>query len=180
MAQKLMRKWVKQTARVPRGYLRFRVLKMLREGQMSGSEITEQIEQETDGEYRPGSGSIYPVLKKLHTAGFIEKLPIEDGVQRYHLTERGNSFFDENVEVMEEVRSRLDSIEIPFVNLFQNHPQFRNYFMRISKSMITISELTKEAWSQEITDRVEAIVSKSAESLEAILKTIQENKGYTE
>ena len=52
--------------------------------------------------------------------------------------------------------------------------------MRISKSMITISELTKEAWSQEITDRVEAIVSKSAESLEDILKTIQENKGYTE
>jgi DNA-binding PadR family transcriptional regulator len=100
LAQKQMRKWVKQTARVPRGYLRFQFLTLLREEPMSGSEMAERIEQDTDGEYRPGSGSIYPVLKKLHENGFIKKLSIEDGVHRYVLTERGESFFDENEEVM--------------------------------------------------------------------------------
>lgn len=173
MPQKLMKKWVKQTARVPRGYLRFQVMMMLRNRPMSGSEIVYQIEQETDGEYRPGSGSIYPVLKKLHKDGFTEKLPFEDGVQRYYLTERGSSFFDENVEVMEEVRKRLDSVEIPFVNLFQNYPQFRNYFMRISKSMMRISEMFDEESNPELVERMENVVSRSADELEAILKSIK-------
>lgn len=174
MSQKQMSKWVKQTARVPRGYLRYQVLTMLRDGPMSGSEIADQIEYETKGEYRPGSGSIYPVLKKLHTSGFTEKLPVAEGVQKYQLTKRGHSFFEEHVDVMEEVRKRLDAIELPFASLFQNNPQFRNYFMRISKVMMTISELSNDDWSPELVNKVEKIVSKSADELEAILKTINQ------
>lgn len=167
-----MEKWVKQTARVPRGYLRFQFLTLLKEEPMSGSEIGDRIEQDSEGEYKPGSGSIYPVLKKLHANGFIEKLPIEDGVQRYRLTHRGNSFFEEHVDIMKDVRKRLDSIEIPFANLFQKNPQFRNYFMRISKAMMAISELSPDEWSPDLVSRVEKIVSKSADGLEVILKTI--------
>ena len=143
---------------------------------MSGSEMAERIEQDTDGEYRPGSGSIYPVLKKLHENGFIEKLSIENGVQRYVLTERGESFFDENEEVMEEVRRRLDSVEYPFVTLFQKHPHFRSYFMRISGCMMTLSELPEENWTPEVTERLDRILTTSVESLESLLKTMQENK----
>jgi DNA-binding PadR family transcriptional regulator len=167
-----MSKWIKQTARVPRGYLRYQVLTILREGPMSGSEIAEQIESETDGEYRPGSGSLYPVLKKLYASGFTEKLPVEDGVYRYRLTDQGNSFFEEHFDIMEEVRKRLDSIEVPFANLFQNNPQFRDYFMRISKVILAISEISDNEWSPDLVHRVEKIVSKSADELESILKTI--------
>ena len=174
MSQKQMSKWVKQTARVPRGYLRYQVLTMLREGPMSGSEIADQIERETDGEYRPGSGSLYPVLKKLYASGFTEKLPVEDGVQRYRLTKRGNSFFEEHVNVMEDVRKRLDATEFPFVNLFQNYPKFRNYFMRISKAMMAISEISNDELSSDLIKKVQAIVSKSADELETILKTINQ------
>jgi len=172
MSQKQISKWVKQTARVPRGYLRYQVLTMLREGPMSGSEIADRIERDTEGEYRPGSGSLYPVLKKLYASGFTEKLPVEDGVYRYRLTDRGNSFFEEHFDIMEEVRKRLDSIEVPFANLFQNNPQFRDYFMRISKVILAISEISGNEWSPDLVRRVEKIVSKSADELEAILKTI--------
>ena len=140
---------------------------------MAGSEIADQIERETEGEYRPGSGSLYPVLKKLHTSGFTEKLPLEDGVHRYRLTEKGNSFFEEHVDVMEEVRERLDAVEFPFTNLFQHHPQFRTYFMRISKSMMALSELSNEDWSPNLATRVEKIISKSADDLETLVNTIQ-------
>ena len=172
MSQKQMSKWVKQTARVPRGYLRFQVLTMLREKPLSGSEITDRIERETDGEYRPGSGSLYPVLKKLYTSGFTEKLPIEDGVYRYRLTDRGKSFFEEHFDIMDEVRKRLDSIEVPFTILFQDNPQLRDYFMRISKVIMTISEMSDNEWSSDLVNKVERIVSKSADALEAILRTI--------
>jgi DNA-binding PadR family transcriptional regulator len=173
MSQKQMSKWVKQTARVPRGYLRYQVLTLLRDGPKSGSEIADQIEYETDGEYRPGSGSIYPVLKKLHMSEFTEKLPVAEGVQRYQLTKRGHSFFEEHVDLMEEVRKRLASIELPFASLFQNNPQFRDYFMRISQVMMAISELSSDGWSPDIVKRVEKVVSKSADELEVILKSIQ-------
>jgi len=176
MAQKQMEKWVKQTARVPRGYLRFQFLTLLKEEPMSGSEIAERIEHDSNGEYRPGSGSIYPVLKKLNKNGFIEKLPIEDGVQRYMLTKRGESFFDENDEVMEEVRKRLDAVEYPFVTLFQKHPQFRSYFMRISKIMMTLSELPEDDWTPEVIEKLDGILSTSVENLDALLKSIQEDK----
>lgn len=173
MSQKTMSKWVKQTARVPRGYLRYQVLMMLREKPMSGAEIADQIERETEGEYRPGSGSLYPVLKKLHKNGFTEKLPEEDGLHRYRLTQRGNSFFEEHFDIMQEVRRKLDSVEFPFTNLFQNNPQFRTYFMRISKAMTTISEIFDGEIDPEIVKSVEKVVSRSADELEAILKSVK-------
>lgn len=145
---------------------------MLREGPMSGSEIADRIERETGGEYRPGSGSLYPVLKKLYASRFTKKLPVEDGVHRYQLTDRGNSFFEEHIDIMEDVRKKLDSIEVPFANLFQNNPQFRGYFMRISKVIMAISEISDNEWSPDLVKKVERIVSKSADDLEAILKTI--------
>jgi len=173
MSQKPMAKWIKQTARVPRGYLRYQVLMMLREKPMSGSEIADQIESETDGEYRPGSGSLYPVLKKLHKSGFTEKLPEEDGLYRYRLTHRGSSFFEEHYDVMQEVRKRLDSVEFPFTNIFQNNPHFRTYFMRISDVVMAISEIIDKDLNPELVKRVEKVVSRSADELEAILKTIK-------
>ncbi len=172
MSQKLMKKWVKQTARVPRGYLRFQFLTLLREEPMSGSEMTDRIEEDTDGEYRPGSGSVYPVLKKLHESGFIDKIPIEDGVQRYILTKKGKSFFDENEQVMEDVRKRLDAVEFPFMSLFQKNPIFRSHFMRISRFMMTLSELPEEKWNTELLNRLDKVLTSSADNLEAILRTI--------
>jgi len=173
MSQKQMSKWIKQTARVPRGYLRYQVLMMLREKPMSGSEITDQIERETEGEYRPGSGSLYPVLKKLYESGFTEKLPVDEGLSRYRLTDKGNSFFEDHFDIMQEVRKKLDSVEFPFTNLFQNNPQFRTYFMRISKAMMTISDMFDGEIDQEIVKRVEKVVSRSADELETILKSIK-------
>ena len=51
---------------VPRGLLKFLVLKMINEKPMSGVEIVEEIEKQT-GSWKPSSGSIYPLL----SFGFI-------------------------------------------------------------------------------------------------------------
>jgi len=146
---------------------------MLREKPMSGSEITDQFEQETDGEYRPGSGSLYPVLKKLNTNGFTEKLPVEDGVYRYRLTTRGNSFFEEHFDIMQDVRKKLDAVEFPFTDIFQKNPQFRAYFIRISKALEAVSEIFADDYDPEFAKKVEKIISRNVEELEALLKTVK-------
>jgi DNA-binding PadR family transcriptional regulator len=47
---------MKQTSGVPRGLLQFLVLKLLSEKAMSGAEIVEVIEQETQGFWKPSPG----------------------------------------------------------------------------------------------------------------------------
>ena len=102
-----------------------------------------------------------------------DKIPIEDGVQRYILTEKGMSFFDENEDVMEDVRKRLDAVEFPFMNLFQKQPHFRSYFMRISRFMMVFSELPEEKWNSELMERLDKVLASSAYGLEAILNDAQ-------
>ena len=84
-----------KTVGVPRGLLRFLVLKMLSEKPMSGAEISEQIEKQTGGCWKPSSGSIYPLLAWMHTKGFTDESPKgEEGLKRYSFTVQGSKFLD--------------------------------------------------------------------------------------
>lgn len=50
---------------IPRGFLRVYVLATLARGPVSGYRIMQNIEESTDGAWRPGPGTIYPLLKSL-------------------------------------------------------------------------------------------------------------------
>lgn len=54
------------------GILPLYVLNSLKNKQMSGYEIMKEINSITEGAWRPGAGSIYPVLKSLSKKGFIK------------------------------------------------------------------------------------------------------------
>ena len=62
-----LERWMRREAGVPRGLLRFLVLKFLAEKPMSGVEIVEEIEHETGGKWKPSSGSIYPPTAKCRS-----------------------------------------------------------------------------------------------------------------
>lgn len=55
-----------------RGLLGFLVLVSLVEGEAHGYEIMRRIEKITGGYWRPGPGSLYPVIDSLEKEGFIE------------------------------------------------------------------------------------------------------------
>ena len=83
-----------RTVGVPRGLLRFLVLKMLSEKPMSGTEIIEAIKMQT-GSWKPSPGSIYPLLAWMLKKGFTKELPKDElGVKRYSVTEEGNRFLE--------------------------------------------------------------------------------------
>ncbi|MFX0203827.1 MAG: PadR family transcriptional regulator, partial [Candidatus Hodarchaeota archaeon] len=92
-------RWMRRTAGVPRGLLRFLVLKLLMEKPMSGAEIVEEIERETDRGWKPSPGSIYPLLASLQDKGYTDELPTgESGMKQYALTDEGKTFFEEQVK----------------------------------------------------------------------------------
>lgn len=106
--------WLKHTARVPRGYLRYKVLQLLRDRPLSGSEIATTIGVETRGRWKPSPGSLYPLLKALLRDGFTEEIPDVGLVRKYRMTDVGRAFFEKQSDIVVKMRERLDSGPFPF------------------------------------------------------------------
>ena len=97
-----------KTVGVPRGLLRFLVLKMLSEKPMSGAEIVERIEMQT-GSWKPSPGSIYPLLAWLSDKGFTKELPrSQDGFKRYSFTELGNKFLEKQLIQAKDFQKKME------------------------------------------------------------------------
>lgn len=102
---------LKHTASVPKGLLRVYVFKLLKQKPMSGSEIMDAVEQQTDGQWRPSPGSIYPLLTWLRKNGYTKELPRESsGIKRYVLTKNGNKFFDEHSNFKDKLQQKMAPI----------------------------------------------------------------------
>ena len=74
---------------VPRGLIRHIIPRLLRKGDMTGTEIMQEFSNRTDGEWNPSPGTIYPLLSSLEESGIIETVKIEGRSKTYHLTDEG-------------------------------------------------------------------------------------------
>jgi len=70
-----------------RGFLSFIVLRLISKKDMSGEDISEEIEKRRGT--KPSPGTIYPVLKSLSRNGFIEETKEEGKEKKYRLTKKG-------------------------------------------------------------------------------------------
>ncbi|MEM0121675.1 MAG: PadR family transcriptional regulator, partial [Thermoprotei archaeon] len=85
-----------------RGMLPLYVLSRLAQGPASGYDLMAEINSMTEGSWRPGSGSIYPVLRSLVKRNLIEVSGMGGRSKRlYSLTKKG-------LEVLEESRKVFD------------------------------------------------------------------------
>jgi len=97
-----------RTVGVPRGLLKFLVLKMINEKPMSGAEIVEEIERQT-GSWKPSSGSIYPLLAQLYKKGLTKELPTDElGFKRYIFTDDGKKFFEKQIAFGRDFIKRIE------------------------------------------------------------------------
>ncbi len=109
-----------KTMGVPRGLLRFLVLMMLSKKPMSGTEIAQQIEKQTDGRWKPSCGSIYPLLGWMHAKGFTRVAPEgEGGFRRYIFTEKGKKFLSKQIELGKDFMNRLEFLLPLLIGGFQ-------------------------------------------------------------
>ncbi len=92
--------------RARRGDVRAAVLALLAEEPKHGYEMIKEIEERSDGLWKPSAGSIYPTLQLLEDEGLIEGTE-SDGKRRFSLTEAGRKAAEarEGSLPWEEVRS---------------------------------------------------------------------------
>lgn len=171
---------MRHTAFAPKGLLRYRVLEMLSEKPMSGSEIMDRIEEETRGAWRPSPGSIYPLLTWLHEKGFVNALPRdESGVKRYELTEKGRKLLEDKGKIREKLVERMASFPLlvppplfarrfPEGRIDELHDPLRRLFLALKDFMA----LPQEKVSKEGLAEVGRVLEEAAEKIEELNKKI--------
>jgi DNA-binding PadR family transcriptional regulator len=73
-----------------RGDIRTAALLLLAEEPRNGYQIMQEVEQRSDGVWRPSPGSVYPALQQLEDEGLIRSEEI-DGRKLFALTEEGRT-----------------------------------------------------------------------------------------
>jgi DNA-binding PadR family transcriptional regulator len=81
------KRWLHPQA-VPRGFLRLYILTRLSHGPETGYSIMQRIDETTEGAWRPGPGTMYPMLKGLVADGLV-KVSGRQGHKTYTITDKG-------------------------------------------------------------------------------------------
>ena len=173
------KRWMRH-AGVPRGLLRFYMLKLLSDKPRSGSEIIEEIEKETGGQWRPSPGSIYPLLAWLQDKGYAEPTPKDDsGLKRYALTEKGKGFLRAQAKFGERFRKKLEFLAPALVGGFHfgiNSEELRKIREPARRFVMAVLDLRMtlgEDLSDQTVEEVARILNEGAEKIEAITERIK-------
>jgi DNA-binding PadR family transcriptional regulator len=85
--------------RMRRGDVRGAILLLLEEEPRNGYQVMQEIEQRSEGAWRPSPGSVYPAFQLLADEGLIRG-EARDGGNVYELTVAGRSHIEENRETL--------------------------------------------------------------------------------
>jgi DNA-binding PadR family transcriptional regulator len=80
-----------------RGDIRTAALLLLNEEPRNGYQIMQEVEERSDGVWRPSPGSVYPALQQLEDEGLIRSEELE-GRKLFALTDEGRAYVKERGE----------------------------------------------------------------------------------
>jgi DNA-binding PadR family transcriptional regulator len=87
--------------RRPRGDVRAAMLLVLAEEPLSGYGLMQEIENRSEGVWRPSPGSVYPVLQQLQDEGLVTSTDA-DGRKVFDLTDEGRRYVEEHADELRE------------------------------------------------------------------------------
>ncbi len=174
--------WLRHNAMVPKGFLRYHVLQSLSEKSMSGSELMDEIQKRTGGNWKPSPGSIYPMLAWLQDNQYIKELPTENGLKRYELTQSGKELLEEQTKVREKFREDPGFMAFPFFDRGHNNipdgksNQIRLSLKRAMVATLSVGKTLKENYSEKGLDEALKILDESAQKLEELNTKLKSEK----
>jgi DNA-binding PadR family transcriptional regulator len=151
---------------------------MLSEKPMSGTEIAEQIEEQTGGRWKPSSGSIYPLLAWMLDKGFTKESPKgTEGFKRYSFTAKGNKFLTKQIELGQDFLYKLEFL-LPMLigglQLGPNKEKLRGTIdpaRQLVRAFMTIRN-NLDGLSQKDTDDIAQALNDCSEKLEKIARRL--------
>jgi DNA-binding PadR family transcriptional regulator len=169
---------MKQTEGVPRGLLRFLVLRFLAEGPVSGVEIVAKIAHQTGGKWKPSPGSIYPLLAGLQEKGFTQEVyPDESGMKHYSITDSGKQFFKEQLLLGQKFMEKMEYLLPIFIGGYclgrneENLIKTRESVKRVFQTFIEL-DAKKETLTKENATEIARILDNANIQLKKIIEEI--------
>jgi DNA-binding PadR family transcriptional regulator len=107
--EKTVLKWLKESQK---GYMRMALLILISKKSCHGYEMMKEVEDRTEGIWKPTAGGVYPILQSLEKAGYIKG---EWGPQKrkrkiYHLTESGKLILDRALLKHSQIAESMNSL----------------------------------------------------------------------
>ncbi len=176
--------WMRHTAMVPKGFLRYKVLKLLGEKPMSGSEMMTEIDKQTSGHWKPSPGSIYPLLAWLQDRGYIqEAAEQETGIKRYTLTDEGKTLLGELDKKREQMRKRFSDtgpgpwfMEPMGPMWFEFYPERPTELRRAMRELVValwkLRDKLRREYSEKAAEEARKALEEAAAKIENITKKI--------
>jgi len=162
---------------VPKGFIRYYVLRLLSEKPMSGSEIMQHVEEKSEGRWRPSPGSIYPLLAWLQEQKYIKEVPAEEpGIKRYTLTDEGKKFLEEHEKRRNKMEERFKIFgpgfffEPPWLVMPEQVKAVIKADMKLHHVLWELRHATAEADAEEVASKVAAILKEATEKIEELIK----------
>lgn len=158
---------------VPRGLLSNIVLRMMKRGPKSGSDIIEEIEEITG--WKPSHGSIYPLLDRLSREELIT--PIESEVpcvKPYALTDKGREKIENDKQRMD-IRERYHSLQRIYWKMIREMDE--NVYQASMKLFNVLEEISTDMKAQKgVSSTISSILNKAAEEIEGLKKSKKEEQ----
>jgi DNA-binding PadR family transcriptional regulator len=102
--------WMKEAQK---GYIRLGVLMLLSKKPAHGYEIMKEINQRTQGFWRPTAGGVYPILSDLEKSGFIKghwETLKNRRLKVYIITKSGDAILKRAIRKQAEIFANLNSL----------------------------------------------------------------------
>lgn len=161
-------------AMVPRGFLKYKALKMLSERPMSGSEIMQELEEKSEGRWRPSPGSIYPLLAWLQDKKYIKEIPTrEAGIKQYTITKEGKNFLQELEKQKEEIQDKMSffapAFFPPWIGTYRKiSRKLEKPCKNLTKAMFRFGRQMQKQFSEETINEIRKIIEEATEKIEKI------------
>ena len=118
-------------ARARRGDIRAAILALLAEQPRNGYQIMQELEQRSNGVWRPSSGSVYPTFQQLEDEGLVSVLSGGSGGsgRTYQLTEKGQIY----------VKAHPDEVTAPWESMggdiHEQMGEFRELIVEVASAV---------------------------------------------
>jgi len=152
--EKTASKWLKESQK---GYMRIAFLLLLSKKPCHGYEMMKEVEDRTEGFWKPTAGGVYPILQSLEEAGYIKGKwgPQKRKRKIYHITEAGKRILDrallKHSRIAESMNSLFEEYVRSVLDIETNGlpiPRFPNFFSpfleKESKTRIEALEMKRK------------------------------------
>ena len=167
----------KHMAFVPKGFIRYYILRLLNEKSMSGSEIIQHVEEKSEGRWKPSPGSVYPLLAWLQEKGYTKEVPAQEpGIKRYALTDEGKNFLQEHEKRRNKMEERFKSFgpgsffEPPWLTMPGHIRDVMKADLELHNAMRKLRHTTAEEDAKETASKVAEILKEAREKIAKLIK----------